>query len=273
MAAALARNALLSFRRNKKHDCMLRCLLKCGRCGLGIHGCFYPGHGGRAGRRYYQCAGTDALTTAREAKCPRARIEAEPLEETVWTHVAGLLRDPAQLISLTEGGALPHDSAQAPARLRPGRSRPPRLVAEGRGGLARAPAVVPRRQAVRAVLRGARGRGGVGPGDALHLRPALRGRAPRGGHRTERSQVGRGARPGAASDRLWKARASCPPRACRARAVLRQVVPCAAPSAHPDRQPRGDPTRCTKRALSPETFHGVVDGSIGAVGPDAMAVG
>src|SRR5918997_528106 len=88
---------MLWFRRNKKHDYMLRCLLKCGRCGLGIHGCYFPGHGGRVGRRYYRCAGTDALTTAREAKRPRARIEAEPLEEAVWAHVAGLLRDPAQL--------------------------------------------------------------------------------------------------------------------------------------------------------------------------------
>src|SRR5215217_5927353 len=97
VAATMARNALLSFRRNKKHDYMLRCLLKCGRCGLGIHGCYFPGHGGRVGRRYYRCAGTDALTTAREAKCPRARIEAEPLEQAVWGHVVGLLRDPAQL--------------------------------------------------------------------------------------------------------------------------------------------------------------------------------
>ncbi|HEV7267617.1 MAG TPA: recombinase family protein [Falsiroseomonas sp.] len=54
VAATLARNALLSFRRNKKHDYMLRCLLKCGRCGLGIHGCYFPGHGGRVGRRYYR---------------------------------------------------------------------------------------------------------------------------------------------------------------------------------------------------------------------------
>jgi site-specific DNA recombinase len=102
VAARLARNALLSFRRNKKHDYMLRCLLKCGRCGLGIHGCYYPGHGGRTGRRYYRCAGTDALTTAREAKCPRARIEAEPLEEAVWAHVAGLLQDPTQLVAQFE---------------------------------------------------------------------------------------------------------------------------------------------------------------------------
>ena len=97
VAAALARNAALSFRRNKKHDYMLRCLLKCGGCGLGIHGCYFPGHGGRPGRRYYRCAGTDPLTTAREARCPRARIEADALERAVWAHVVALLRNPAQL--------------------------------------------------------------------------------------------------------------------------------------------------------------------------------
>jgi site-specific DNA recombinase len=124
VTAALARNALLSFRRNKKHDDMLRCLLKCGRCGLGIHGCYFPGHGGRVGRRYYRCAGTDALTTAREAKCPRARIEAEPLEQAVWAHVAGLLRDPAQLQAQFErflaetGGAGAEDAAGLKLRAR-----------------------------------------------------------------------------------------------------------------------------------------------------------
>jgi site-specific DNA recombinase len=100
--AALARNAALSFRRNKKHDYLLRCLLKCGRCGLGIHGCYFPGQGGRPGRRYYRCAGTDPLTTSREAKCPRARIEANGLEQAIWDHVVSLLEDPAQVLAQFE---------------------------------------------------------------------------------------------------------------------------------------------------------------------------
>jgi site-specific DNA recombinase len=100
--AALARNAALSFRRNKKHDYLLRCLLKCGRCGLGIHGCYFPGQGGRPGRRYYRCAGTDPLTTGREAKCPRARIEANGLEQAIWDHVVSLLEDPAQVLAQFE---------------------------------------------------------------------------------------------------------------------------------------------------------------------------
>jgi site-specific DNA recombinase len=95
--ARLSRNAQMSFRRNKKHDYLLRCLLKCGTCGLGIHGCYFPGHGGRVGRRYYRCAGVDPLTSGRETQCPRARIEADALEQVVWDHVVGLLSDPAEL--------------------------------------------------------------------------------------------------------------------------------------------------------------------------------
>ena len=100
--ARLARNAAMSYRRNKKHDYLLRCLLKCGTCGLGIHGCYFPGQGGRPGRRYYRCAGTDPLTTGRDTKCPRARIEADALETVVWDHVVGLLSDPAQLLGQFE---------------------------------------------------------------------------------------------------------------------------------------------------------------------------
>ncbi|HET6521172.1 MAG TPA: recombinase family protein, partial [Geminicoccaceae bacterium] len=100
--ARLARNAAMAFRRNKKHDYLLRCLLRCGTCGLGIHGCYFPGHGGRRGRRYYRCAGTDPLTTGRETKCPRARIEADALEQAVWDHVVGLLSDPPQLLAQFE---------------------------------------------------------------------------------------------------------------------------------------------------------------------------
>src|SRR3954454_4804087 len=106
----LARNAATSFRHGKRHDYLLRCLLKCGTCGLGIHGCYYPGHQGRRGRRYCLCAGTSPLTSGRESKCPQARVEADVLERVVWDHVAGLLSDPVQLRTqferfLAEGAA------------------------------------------------------------------------------------------------------------------------------------------------------------------------
>jgi site-specific DNA recombinase len=120
--AALARNAAMAFRRNKKHDYMLRCLLKCGRCGLGLHGCYFPPHGGRPGRRYYRCAGADPLTTGRETKCRRAYVQADSLEQAVWAHVVNLLRDPAQLAAqfgrlLAEGNA-GDDTAESRLRAR-----------------------------------------------------------------------------------------------------------------------------------------------------------
>ena len=100
--AQMARNALISFRNNKKHNYLLRCLLKCGICGLAIHGCGFARTAGGVERRYYRCAGVDTLTTGRDTKCPRAMIDAEIIEQAVWDHVVGLLSDPQQLIAQFE---------------------------------------------------------------------------------------------------------------------------------------------------------------------------
>ncbi len=97
--ARLARNAMTSFRHNKKQDYLLRCLLKCGTCGLGLHGCCFPAQNGRPRRRYYRCAGNDPLNSGRAEKCPRARIEADTLEQAVWDHVVDLLDDPDRLLA------------------------------------------------------------------------------------------------------------------------------------------------------------------------------
>jgi site-specific DNA recombinase len=100
--AQMARNALVSFRNNKKHDYLLRCLLKCGICGLAIHGCGFARTAGGLERLYYRCAGVDALTTGRDTKCPRAMIDAEVIERAVWGHVVGLLSEPQQLVAQFE---------------------------------------------------------------------------------------------------------------------------------------------------------------------------
>src|SRR4051794_3133041 len=100
--AQLGRSALGSFRKNKKHDYLLRCLLKCGICGLAIHGCGLARTAGGVERLYYRCAGVDALTTGRDTKCPRAMIDAEVIERAVWDHVVGLLGDPRQLVAQFE---------------------------------------------------------------------------------------------------------------------------------------------------------------------------
>ena len=100
--AQMARNAKLSFRRNKKTDYLLRCLLKCSNCGLGIHGCVFPGSAKRRPWRYYRCSGKDPLTRARATKCSRACIDADALDQVVWDHVAGLLGDPERLLAQFE---------------------------------------------------------------------------------------------------------------------------------------------------------------------------
>ena len=74
-------------------------MLKCGTCGLGLHGCCFPAQNGRPRRRYYRCAGNDPLNSGRAEKCPRARIEADTLEQAVWDHVVDLLDDPDRLLA------------------------------------------------------------------------------------------------------------------------------------------------------------------------------
>ena len=93
---------LVSFRNNKKHNYLLRCLLKCGICGLAIHGCGFTRTAGGVERRYYRCAGVDAMTTGRDTKCPRAMIDAEVIEKAVWDHIVGLLSDPQRLVAQFE---------------------------------------------------------------------------------------------------------------------------------------------------------------------------
>jgi site-specific DNA recombinase len=102
--AQLARNAVLSFRNNKKHDYLLRCLLTCGGCGLAMFGTTRPAAGGHE-RRYYRCAGKDCVETARAQPCPRACVDGEELERAVWDHVRDLLSAPDRLIAQFESFA------------------------------------------------------------------------------------------------------------------------------------------------------------------------
>src|SRR3954454_5519368 len=102
--AQLARNAVLSFRNNKRHDYLLRCLLTCGGCGLAMFGTTRPAAGGRE-RRYYRCAGKDCVEIARAQPCPRACVDGEALEGAVWDHVRDLLSAPDRLVAQFESFA------------------------------------------------------------------------------------------------------------------------------------------------------------------------
>ena len=101
--AQLARNSVLSFRRNTKYRYLLRCLLTCGTCGLAMCGITYAATATQPERRYYTCNGKDCILSAREQICPRRQVKAAELEGAVWEHVRGLLSDPARLLAQFEG--------------------------------------------------------------------------------------------------------------------------------------------------------------------------
>ena len=100
--AQLERNARLSFRNNKKYSYLLRCLLSCESCRLAMFGTTYKATDTQPERRYYQCHGKDPILSAREHKCTQRPAKAHELEETVWEHVKGLMRDPERLLAQFE---------------------------------------------------------------------------------------------------------------------------------------------------------------------------
>ena len=93
----LARNAQLSFRHNTKHAYLLRCLLTCGSCGLAMFGTTHSATERQPERRYYKCAGKDPIFSARGHNCTQRPAKAGELEEAVWEHIKGLMRDPGHL--------------------------------------------------------------------------------------------------------------------------------------------------------------------------------
>ena len=100
--AQLERNARLSFRNNKKYSYLLRCLLSCESCDLAMFGVTYKATDTQPERRYYQCHGKDPILSAREHKCTQRQAKAGELEEVVWEHVKGLMRDPERLLAQFE---------------------------------------------------------------------------------------------------------------------------------------------------------------------------
>jgi site-specific DNA recombinase len=103
--AQLERNAKLSFRNNKKHSYLLRCLLSCENCGLAMYGRIYKATARQAERRIYQCGGKDPILSAREHRCHQTPAKAEELEAAIWNHIKQLMRDPERLLAQFEAFA------------------------------------------------------------------------------------------------------------------------------------------------------------------------
>jgi site-specific DNA recombinase len=95
----LARNSHLSFRHNTRHSYLLRCLLRCGLCGLNMAGRTYPATATLPAHSYYNCKGKDLIGSGRSERCPQRTIKAKELEAVVWDHIVELLTHPSQLLA------------------------------------------------------------------------------------------------------------------------------------------------------------------------------
>jgi Recombinase zinc beta ribbon domain len=84
---------------------LLRTLVTCGECGLGM--------GASPQRRvcqkydylYYECKGHTPLTCGRVSKCPSRRVRADRLDAVVWNSLSELLRTPTLLPHLHQSWA------------------------------------------------------------------------------------------------------------------------------------------------------------------------
>jgi site-specific DNA recombinase len=73
---------------------LLRTLVKCGACGLGMGGKRQVRSGKTADYLYYQCTGHAPLTVGRTTRCPAKLVRAERLDMVVWQAVVQLLQNP-----------------------------------------------------------------------------------------------------------------------------------------------------------------------------------
>jgi site-specific DNA recombinase len=73
---------------------LLRTLVKCGECGLGMVGIRHLSPCKKYDYLYYECAGHAPLTVGRPTKCPATLVRAERLDAVVWQALEQLLRNP-----------------------------------------------------------------------------------------------------------------------------------------------------------------------------------
>lgn len=122
-AGQLARNSVLSFRRNTRHHYLLRCLLTCRSCALAMYGVTYRDKTGTPIQGYYKCHGKDCVARDRDHRCPQTPARVSELDAAVWDHIRKLLDDPATLLAQFEAfaGATAgpsNEADQAAAQLR-----------------------------------------------------------------------------------------------------------------------------------------------------------
>jgi site-specific DNA recombinase len=103
----LRRNAELARRRYQPshHRHLLRCLVKCGECGLGMDAVRQCSAHKRYEYLYYCCKGRSPLSCGRLTKCSAHNVRADRLDQVVWQALCELLRNPRLIPQLHESWA------------------------------------------------------------------------------------------------------------------------------------------------------------------------
>ena len=84
---------------------LLRTVVKCGECGLGMVAAHQRSVGKKYDYLYYACKGHSPLTCGRMTKCTSRRVRADRLDAVVWNSLSELLRTPALLPHLHQSWA------------------------------------------------------------------------------------------------------------------------------------------------------------------------
>ena len=84
----LRENSQYSSRNNKRHQYLLKGLIRCPRCGSTYTGM------AKKGRPIYRCSRTDPAVSSTGVKCQPGSVKADALDEAVWTAVSEALRRP-----------------------------------------------------------------------------------------------------------------------------------------------------------------------------------
>ena len=84
---------------------LLRTLVKCGTCGLGMSGVCQQSRSKKYEYLYYVCRGHHPLSCGRAQACPSRRVRADRLDEVVWESLCQLLQDPTLLPTLHQSWA------------------------------------------------------------------------------------------------------------------------------------------------------------------------
>src|SRR5262245_90111 len=76
---------------------LLRTLVKCGECGLGMVGIRHMSTCKKYDYLYYECAGHAPLTVGRPTKCLATLVRAERLGSVVWPTLEELVRNQSDI--------------------------------------------------------------------------------------------------------------------------------------------------------------------------------